>query len=580
MKKGFLSLALLFVFSISNSQITYFEQSGGTKTPRYQESVEYAHLLANTYPEVQYKSFGTSPQGRELPLLIVNKKGQFTPDQQPVDQMVILVQACIHAGESEGKDAGFMLIRDLLNGERKIELPDNVSLLFIPIFNVDGHEHFGPYNRINQNGPEEMGFRITAQGLNLNRDYMKAESPEMQDWLKLFNEWDPDFFIDCHTTDGADYQYVLTFSMETNGNMDPGLSKWQKEEYIPAMEKHMNKAGFPIFPYVNFRNWHDPRSGLRGGAAPPMISQGYTALLNRPGLLIETHMLKPYKQRVYSTYEMLLFAVDHLSKNAGDLKKRIVKADQKWRNGSQIGESIAIDYTTSKTDSIMVDFLGVDYDIVHSDLTGGNWFQYHPEKKVTFSLPYFNKVLPAVEVNLPKAYLIPAEWTEIIQKLDLHGIAYYHLASEQEMDVSEYRFSDVKWAKSSFEGRHQINDFKLSEAKAKKVYPAGTVVVPMNQNKARLAACLLEPKANNSLLSWGFFDVIFEQKEYAESYVMEKLAREMLKENPKLKVEFEAWKKDHPELAQNQWMQLNWFYQRSPYWDDRINLYPVARLMD
>ncbi len=265
---------------------TYFERSGGKATPRYDETIAYCRRLAAASKWIEYTSFGTSPQGRDLPLLIIDKDGKFVP-QERRKKAVLLIQACIHAGESDGKDAGLMLARDIAITKKLEHLVDGVTVLFIPIFNVDGHERFGPFNRINQNGPEEMGWRVTAQNLNLNRDYLKADAPEMRAWLALFNQWLPDFFIDCHVTDGADYRYVVTYSLETRGNMASNLTEWTRDVYQERIEKMMADDGFPLSPYIFFKKRHDPESGLVSWVAGPRFSQGYTAVRNRPGLLID-----------------------------------------------------------------------------------------------------------------------------------------------------------------------------------------------------------------------------------------------------------------------------------------------------
>lgn len=282
-KKSAVFLLTLTCFSLFAQQEwqTDYELSGGKKTPRYKETINYCLQLADASPMLHFTSFGISPQGRNLPVMIVDRDGLQTPEAiKAAGRIILMIQACIHPGESEGKDAGLMLVRDLASGIR--DLLDHVSVIFIPIFNVDGHERFGPYNRINQNGPEEMGWRVTATNLNLNRDFLKADAPEMQAWLKLFNNWMPDFFVDIHTTDGADYQYVLTYMMETLGNMDTGLTAWCDSVFLPGWTSEMEEAGYPVFPYVQFRRWHDPKSGLIRDVAPPMLSQGYVALRNRP----------------------------------------------------------------------------------------------------------------------------------------------------------------------------------------------------------------------------------------------------------------------------------------------------------
>ncbi|HKK10462.1 MAG TPA: M14 family metallopeptidase, partial [Bacteroidales bacterium] len=315
--KYLLLITLFFISLTGKTQnfTTVYEKSGFVATAEYSETIEYCRKLAETYEEVTYKSIGKSAGGYDIPLIIADKDGYVNPVKAKNDKKtVLMVQSGIHPGESEGKDAMMMLLRDALSDEKEIMLPGNVTIVWIPVFNVDGDNRFGAYNRINQNGPEEMGWRTNSLNLNLNRDYLKADTPEMQHWLKLWNEWLPDFFIDCHTTDGADYQYEITYAMEIYGGMDEKLMHWQKEEYISDVMPKMFDAGFPVFPYVSFRRWHDPRSGLRTNIAPPRISQGYTALQNRPGLLIETHMLKPYKNRVESTYKMIELSLDLLTK--------------------------------------------------------------------------------------------------------------------------------------------------------------------------------------------------------------------------------------------------------------------------
>jgi len=278
----------------------------------------------------------------------------------------LFIEACIHPGESEGKDAGLMLIRDICIHKKYPELLENTTILFIPIFNTDGHERFSAYNRINQNGPKEMGWRTTAENYNLNRDFLKADAPEMKQWLVLFNEWLPDMFIDIHTTDGADYQYSITYGMRTITGMHKDQIAWQKN-YITDIEQELMKDDVLIFPYVSFRRWHDPRSGLIRRIAPPRLSTGYVANQNRPSLLVETHMLKDYKTRVDATYHLLRHTIEYTDKQYIKLKEINTIADKESENLA--GKEFVLDYYTSQEDSTTVLFKGVEYDIVHSDLT-------------------------------------------------------------------------------------------------------------------------------------------------------------------------------------------------------------------
>ena len=555
---------------------TWWEKSEYLETPRYEATIDYCKRLAEASHEISYTTFGISPQGRDLPLLILDKHGCFTPEKaDSAGKLKLLIQACIHAGEPDGKDAGLVLFRDIaIHGKENINT-DSITILFIPIFNVDGHERFSPYNRINQNGPKEAGWRTTAVNLNLNRDYLKADAPEMQAWLTMYNRWDPDFFIDCHTTDGADYQYVIT--TESDGYIHKNLLNWLSETYVTELYSRLDESGFPAFNYVWFRNWHDPKSGLVDYKPEPRLSFGYTSACNRPSLLIETHMLKDYKTRVEGTLYTFIHTINILANQKHHLQHMIQTADE-YTASDQFRETpCVLECLPSMKDSVMVSFKGIRYTSETSDLTGGTWFRYtgHPED---FNLPLFNKQEASLQVSLPEAYVIPAEWTEIIRKLSMHGIKFDRLKNETIIAVKTYRFSDVQWQTSPFEGRQIITGLKTEEISLEKRYPSGSVIVPLNQPKARLIAFMFEPLSEESFLRWGFFNPIFEQKEYFETYVMEEMAREMIQKDPGLKDDFEKWKYSKPGIAADSRARLNWFFWQTPYFDSSLNIYPVGRM--
>ena len=559
---------------------TDYEKSGQIATPTYDQTMDFIDRLDAASEQIFVADFGISPQGRALRYLIYDVDGFTEADQiKATGRPLLMVEACIHSGESEGKDAMMMLLRDQVLDGKYNALFEKVSLIFIPIFNVDGHERFSPYGRINQNGPVEMGWRTTAQNLNLNRDFLKAEAPEMQAWLALFNQFDPDFFIDTHTTDGADYQYVMTYAMETAGNMEAGLTAWQSEVFLPFWKQQMQQSGFPVFPYVSFRSWHDPRSGLVSMISSPMLSQGYTAQRNRPGLLLETHMLKPYAQRVDATKAAVVFTMELLAEEAKSLKNSIAEADQFTASEAFRAEYFPVKFEVDMSDSSLIAFDGVAYSVEKSELTGGDWFVYEANKPEQFLLPIFEKAKVTKSVKIPEAYLIPTEWENVIHKLQLHEIQLDTLISEMEFVIENYYFSDVSWQGRPIEGRHKINRMAFETKTEQKLFPKGTILVNTNQPKARLIAYLLEPEADGSLLEWGFFDVIFEQKEYAESYVMEPLARLMLDSIPGLKQSFLQKKQNDKAFAESSWAQLNWFYKQTPWWDEKYMVYPVSRLI-
>ncbi|MCT4639157.1 MAG: M14 family metallopeptidase [Bacteroidales bacterium] len=573
-----LTLFTVFLGSVLAQDVdweTFYEKSDFLETPRYNKTIEYCKQLAEFSDYIEYMSFGKSVQGRDLPLLIIDRNRNFTPERvKRSGNAVLFIEACIHPGESEGKDAGLMLLRDIFVHKKYPKLLKNTTILFIPIFNADGHERFSAYSRINQNGPKEMGWRTTAENYNLNRDFSKADAPEMQQWLVLFNKWLPDMFIDVHTTDGADYQYTITYGMHIMGDMNRDQTVWQKD-YINTMEKRLEREDVLMFPYVSFRRWHDPRSGLIRNTSSPRYSTGYMASQNRPALLVETHMLKDYKTRVDATYKLLRHTIIYTDKHYKQLKEINAIADSESENLA--GKEFVLDYYTSQKDSTYVLFKGVEYDIVHSDLTDGIWVQFSNKPK-DYNLVLYDKLMQGKKAQLPDAYIIPVEWFHVVKRLKMHGVNYTRLDEPKEIMVKTYRFSNISFANFPFEGRQMVQGFDMKEVTMTKMYPAGSVIVPVNQRTGKIIAHLLEPEGPDSFLRWGFFNSIFEQKEYVETYVMEKMAREMIKKNPKLLEEYNNAVKDHPEIYSDQWAKVFWFLQKSAYRDKLKNIYPVGKI--
>jgi hypothetical protein len=446
--------------------------------------------------------------------------------------------------------------------------------VFIPIYNVDGHELVRAYNRVNQNGPENAGFRATARALNLNRDYMKADAPETRAWLSLWNRWAPDFFADCHVTDGADFPYVVTYLVETFANTDPGVSAWTSDRYVPELWTRMDASGFPLMHYSEFRKEHDPRSGLKTGVSTPRFSTGYVALANRPALLIETHMFKDYATRVRGTHAILLRTLEIVGEDVEELRRVNIAADRRaaeiWKSTADLPLAFELTYQ----DSTMIDFDVYEYTAEKSDVSGGIWYRYGTTP-VRAKVPRFASQKTLAAVHLPQQYWIPPQWTDVVARLEAHGIMFTRMEAPRTERVECYRLTDPTWQAKPFEGRHSVT-FTTDRETLTRSFPAGTVIVDMSQPRARIAANLLEPEAPDALVKWGFFDSMFEAKEYVESYVMERIAREMLRDDAALAREFADAKRDsslanHPDAVRA------WFYQRSRYAETRVGEYPVVR---
>jgi hypothetical protein len=558
---------------------TEFERSGGDKTPRYDETLAYCRRLEGASRWIRVTSFGTSPQGRKLPLVILSKERAFDPaTASRTRKAVILIQSGIHAGEIDGKDASLMLMRDIAVTKSLARLLDSTILLFVPIFNVDGHERFGPYNRINQNGPEEMGWRTTAQNLNLNRDYMKAETPEMKAMLRLFTAWLPDLYVDCHVTDGIDFQYDITYAVEPAPYLDPGVNAWILGSLLPSALPEVEKSGHRIFAYVFPREDNDLSKGLNAGSSTPRFSTGFAALQNRPAVLIETHMLKPYNVRVDATYHLLRAMIEVINRGPAALRAVVRSADAAVAAAGAVfdpGRMFPLAFGIGKRSEPRL-FLGKKQRTETSGLTGGRVVRYTPDT-VSLIVPFFNEITVTDSVTVPLAYIIPPEWTFVREKLRDHGVQMERLKKAATLDVESWSFTDVRFRERPFEGRHMVT-CGVRPTHGMRQFPAGSIVVRTSQRTGKLILNLLEPKGPDSFVAWGFFDPVLEQKEYAEAYVMEDVGEKLLAEHPALRMEYDGKVKADSAFAREPGARLNWLYQHSPWGDPWLNVYPVGRI--
>jgi hypothetical protein len=558
---------------------TLAEKSGYRETPRYTETIEYCKRLASASPLLHFTSFGKSGEGRDLPLLIAVDGGTFTPDAaREAKKPIVLVQACIHAGEPDGKDAGLALLRDIAITKTRAGLIDRVVILFIPIYNADGHERFGPYNRINQNGPAQMGWRATTACMNLNRDYMKADAPETRAWLALWNEWKPDLFIDCHVTDGADFRYNITYHHEHHDGVPPSVLAWEVDVFDKKIAPASESAGDLISWYLEFKDNRDFTKGIVDFTGSPRFSTGYTPLRNRPGILIETHMLKDYRSRVRGTYDLLRCALEEINRDPESLLKAGRMADEETvSRGETYDASRKYPVAFALTDAaVPYELKAVEYRTEFSEVSGAVRVIYET-KPLDLTVPMYNTLVAKASVTPPLGYIVPPQWKEVIAVLKAHGLRLQRTCEAATIDVESYRFTDVKWPAWPFEGRF-LPRYETEPIRQRRTFPAESVVVSLAQELAHVAIHLLEPQAPDSFVAWGFFNAIFEQKEYGEGYVLEKLARDMMAQNPQLIREFEQRLETDPKFAGSPFERLQFFYERSPYWDPELNLYPVGRI--
>lgn len=568
------SFAFQVLAQSDNIWKTKFEETGFVSTDDYESSMAFFKMLAECSEYADIFSFGISPQGRDLNAVIVSKNHNFKP--VPLSERnvpLLMIQNGIHSGEIEGKDACMILLREILITKEKFDYLDKVDLLIIPIFNVDGHERKSPFNRINQNGPDEMGWRTTSQNYNLNRDFMKADAPEMRALLKLFNNFLPDFYVDTHTTNGADYQYTITYDIQRWQNVFPKSANWIVNEYIPFIESDFEKSEYLISHYVGFKN-RDVKSGITYWASSPRFSHGYAVLQNRPGLLIETHMLKPYKDRVFSTKELLEATIKKVNEDFEELILINREADRYYAERR-------------------INFLPLNLSLLDTSFTKTVYKGFEPEKKFSkitdseitvYSNTPFEIEVPVYDVfeirdsaEIPQAYYIPKEYEEIVERIKLHGIEVKQIGKNEEREVVVTKFGEIKFSSNPYEGRFTPT-YTYEEIIETRTLEKGSFLIETNQRTLPVIVHLLEVNAPDSFMKWGFFNHIFERKEYFEVYSMEPIAQQMYDNDENLRIEFEERLKDE-NFAKNPYARLNFFYERSEYFDKKYKEYPVYKIM-
>jgi Zinc carboxypeptidase len=585
MIRSALLLAMLAAAPVSNALAhaapdlaTVSERSGFTATGRYDEVVKLCGAFQQAYPkQVKCFQFGTTPEGRPMMALAVTRANAFTPEAARKRKLpVTLIQGGIHAGEIDGKDAGFLALREMLENRIAQGALDKQVLIFVPVFNVDGHERFARWNRPNQRGPVEMGWRTTAQNFNLNRDYMKADAPEMQAMLALVNAWDPLTYVDLHVTDGAMFQHDVSIQVEPVNSGDTEFRKAGLALRTNVIADITQEGSSPQSYYMSFVENDNPASGFRNTVYEPRYSTGYFLLRNRMSLLVETHSWKDYPTRVRVTHNAIVSILNQVAAHGKEWQQLAFDADA--RAARIAGQPVALTYkTTDKT--TMVDFQGYAYTRTMSDVSGMMMTHYDETKPQVWHVPLRDEVVDDLQVKAPGAgYVVPAAFAQMVAaKLVQHGIAYRKLDKAlEQVNVETFRADKATFAAGSFES-HQRLTVQGAWRQEPRAIGKGALFVPISQPKARLVMALFEPQAPDSLLAWGEFNNAFERKEYMEEYVAEDVARAQMAQDPALAAEFRRRLESDAAFARNPHARLEFFARRHPSWDERLNLYPVMR---
>ncbi len=579
--KKFLFLALITLFSgaISAQETlpdftTTFEKSKGTETSTYQEAIAFYKKLAAAYPEISLLEMGETDSGYPLHLVIFNTSKEFDFDKIHLGaKNIILINNAIHPGESDGVDASMMLLRDLVQDKNKIKKLENIVLAVIPIYNIGGALNRNSTTRANQNGPKDYGFRGNSRNYDLNRDFIKADTKNAKAFTEIFHLVAPDIFIDTHVSNGADYQYGITHLFTQHNNLGNDLGDFIENEMRPNIETSLLKKNIIITPYVNV--WRTtPEAGFSQFFDSPRYSTGYTTLFNTLGMMIETHMLKPYKQRVEETYSLLESVIDFTIEKGTEIKELRNNAVAKIFGKKTYPISFELDKNNYST----LQFKGYEGSYIDSKVTNGKRLFYDRTKPYTKPVKYFNNFIPSKEIQLPKAYILKQGWWKVLERLNDNNIEYVVFKNDTTIKVEEQHIKNYKTNTKHYEGHFIHYDTEVVAETKNVLFQKGAIYIPIRQKGVRYIIETLEAEATDSFFNWNFFDTVLEQKEHFSSYVFEDIAEKLLQENPALRDSLNQKMKTDKDFAESPEAQLDFVYKNSPYYEKAHLLLPVYKV--
>lgn len=580
MKPTFTTLGLLFflIFACqpSNVDLSIPYDNDKNITPTYEETITWWTKLSATFPKkVQLVNAGPSDSGEPIYLAILSMDSQFLAKKNAAsNKNIFFINNAIHAGESCGVDATMLLYRELLTNPAHLPLLANTVIISTPIYNVGGALYRNKHTRANQNGPHEHGFRANAKNLDLNRDFIKADSKNVQTFYQIFQEWQPDVFLDTHTSNGADYSYTMTFIASQHDKMETPMADFQENEVLPFLYQQMEEKSWPMTPYVYARN--TPANGIAGFLDLPRYASGYSSLFHAFSFTSETHMLKAYEGRVESTKALMFAFLELLESKGIEIKEVRNLASEAAMQKDTFDLNWTIDFT--KADSLSFDGYTADYK--PSQVSGHNRLWYDHSRPYTKKIPYFNTYKTTQSIIKPKGYIIPQAWGEVIERLEWSGIEMEVLLKDTLIEVEMYAIEDFETVKDPYEGHYLHSAVKVQKEIKNWKYRKGDLYIPTNQAGIRFIIETLEPQAPDSYFAWNFFDGILQQKEYFSPYVFEDTAAEYLKENPQLAAEFEKAIIADTSLANSGYQQLRWIYNRGPWHEKTHKVYPVGRILE
>lgn len=573
MKQLLIVLSLgLFLSAHAQKFETLFEKSHGTQTPPYHEIIDFYQQLDKASGKILLKAMGPSDAGFPLHLALFSNDGKFDPAAwHGQKKTVILINNGIHPGEPDGIDACMLLLRDLATGAKKI--PDNIALAVIPVYNIGGCLNRSEFYRVDQEGPEAFGFRGNSQNLDLNRDFIKCDSKEARSFAAIFHDVDPDIFIDNHVSDGADYQHVMTLITSQHNKLGGAMGEYLNKQMEPALYARMKERGYDLVPYVNFFG-ETPDGGWAEFFDGPRYSSGYATLWHTFGFTVETHMLKPYDQRVQSTYALMECFVQFASKEADAIQS----IRRRTRAQSLTQQEFPIAWELDRSQSADITFKGYTAGRKPSAVSGLPRLYYDRSKPYEKTVNFYNYYRPSITVPKPVAYVIPQGWWKVIDLLKINRVAMRPLPKDTVVEVQVARILEYKTAPRQFEMHHLNSDVRTSSSTQKMAFRKGDYYIPLNQPANRFLMEVLEPRGGDSYFAWNFFDTILQQKEGYSNYMFEDKAADYLQKHPDVKQRLEQRRQSDTLFAKSARAQLDFVFENTPYIEPDYLRYPVYRV--
>lgn len=557
-------LFLVFLFFCT----TVFSQYEGNTTPGYDELIRIFRELDRAHDEIELYTMGDSDYGKPVYLCIINGKQDSLRSFEAARRgTTVLINNAIHPGEPDGVNACLIWIqRWIEEGKSTDDLP---LIAIVPAYNVGGMHNRSGTSRANQDGPEEYGFRGNANNLDLNRDCIKSDSKNMYTFARIFQALDPDVFLDTHVSNGADYQYTMTYIASMRERMAPQLGNLMYDQMIPHLEKVSAKRGFELCPYV-YSKEETPESGLEVFNDLPRYIMGYASLFDALSFTLETHMLKPFPQRVQATLVFLDETIQWTKANSSSLES----ARSAARNWQMMQSYFRYNYTLSdKADSLL--FKGYAFSNPTSPVTGLPRLKYHRDQPYEKYVPYFHSCFPKDSLAVPDFLVVGGQCTEVIERLRSNSVKMQVVKHDSLADLKQCRIVGSETGNRPYEGHFLHTKVRAEWLDRKVVLKPGDCLIPLDQPARRFILNVLIPDAPDSYLAWNFFDSYLQQKEHFSAYVFEDVAAGLLENNPDLRQAFELLRAENEQFRNSSWEQLYFIYQHSPFYEPTHNFLPV-----